>query len=160
MKRTIRKRGEREGAIIPLNPLRGYRDPLALVFTSTPLEVMHDHVHVFLPALPKVAPAVIAKVLKGSTARPLFMLKYKGEQAVTVVRDDVDEKYTSIICHACGKVMGSNRKYRGLYQCSCGWMAQADVNGVLNIFERAYQVSPVNKMALQALKAHLKHSSK
>ncbi|MDA8335927.1 MAG: IS200/IS605 family transposase [Peptococcaceae bacterium] len=37
------------------------------------LEVMPDHVHVFLSALPKVAPAVIAKVLKGSTARMLFM---------------------------------------------------------------------------------------
>ena len=37
------------------------------------LEVMPDHVHVFLSALPKVAPAVIAKVLKGATARMLFM---------------------------------------------------------------------------------------
>lgn len=36
------------------------------------LEVMPDHVHVFLSAPPKVAPAVIAKVLKGSTARTLF----------------------------------------------------------------------------------------
>ncbi|RKQ88520.1 IS200/IS605 family transposase [Brockia lithotrophica] len=36
------------------------------------LEVMPDHVHVFLSAPPKVAPAVIAKVLKGSTARMLF----------------------------------------------------------------------------------------
>ncbi|WP_428837352.1 hypothetical protein [Thermacetogenium phaeum] len=37
----------------------------------------------------------------------------------------------------------SNRKRRGLYTCSCGWKAQADVNGALNIFERAFQVSPV-----------------
>lgn len=36
------------------------------------LEVMPDHMHVFLSAPPKVAPAVIAKVLKGSTARTLF----------------------------------------------------------------------------------------
>src|SRR5258708_1678797 len=33
---------------------------------------MEDHVHVFLSAPPKVAAAVIAKILKGSTARPLF----------------------------------------------------------------------------------------
>ncbi|MER3490247.1 MAG: transposase, partial [Meiothermus sp.] len=25
---------------------------------------------------------------------------------------------------------------------ACGWKAQADVNGALNIYERAYQVSP------------------
>jgi putative transposase len=37
------------------------------------LEVMPDHVHVFLSAPPKIAPAVIAKVLKGSTARILFV---------------------------------------------------------------------------------------
>lgn len=36
------------------------------------LEVMPDYVHVFLSAPPKIAPAVIAKVLKGSTARTLF----------------------------------------------------------------------------------------
>ncbi|MGB9858242.1 MAG: IS200/IS605 family transposase [Dictyoglomaceae bacterium] len=36
------------------------------------LGVMPDHVHVFLSAPPKVAPAVIAKVLKGGTARMLF----------------------------------------------------------------------------------------
>ncbi|WP_027718409.1 IS200/IS605 family transposase [Desulfovirgula thermocuniculi] len=36
------------------------------------LEVMPDYVHAFLSAPPKVAPAVIAKVLKGSTARTLF----------------------------------------------------------------------------------------
>ncbi|MDN5294034.1 MAG: REP-associated tyrosine transposase [Eubacteriales bacterium] len=37
------------------------------------LEVMPDYVHVFLSAPPKIAPAVIAKVLKGSTARTLFV---------------------------------------------------------------------------------------
>ncbi|RDV81184.1 RNA-guided endonuclease InsQ/TnpB family protein [Ammonifex thiophilus] len=71
------------------------------------------------------------------------MLKYKGALAGIVVRDDVDEKNTSARCHACGRVLPSNRKHRGLYVCSCGWRAQADVNGSLNIFERAYQVSPV-----------------
>jgi len=71
------------------------------------------------------------------------MLKYKGALVEILVRDDVDEKSTSITCHACGKVMASNRRHRGLYACSCGWKAQADVNGALNIYERAYQVSPV-----------------
>ena len=37
------------------------------------LEVMPDHIHVSLSAPPKIAPAVIAKVLKGSTARTLFV---------------------------------------------------------------------------------------
>jgi putative transposase len=36
------------------------------------MEVMPDHVHIFLSAPPKVAPAVIAKVLKGASARTLF----------------------------------------------------------------------------------------
>ncbi|WP_240610785.1 RNA-guided endonuclease InsQ/TnpB family protein [Ammonifex thiophilus] len=71
------------------------------------------------------------------------MLKYKGALAGIAVRDDVDERNTSVRCHACGRVLPSNRKHRGLYECSCGWRAQADVNGALNIFERAYEVSPV-----------------
>jgi putative transposase len=36
------------------------------------MEVMPNHVHVFLSAPPKMAPAVIAKVLKGAIARMLF----------------------------------------------------------------------------------------
>lgn len=71
------------------------------------------------------------------------MLKYKGALSGIVVRDDVDERNTSITCHACGRILPANRKHRGLYVCSCGWKAQADVNGALNIFEKAYQVSPV-----------------
>ncbi|KXG78413.1 hypothetical protein AN618_04800 [Fervidicola ferrireducens] len=71
------------------------------------------------------------------------MLKYKGVLAGILVRDDINEGSTSITCHACGKVMASNRRHRGLYACSCGWKAQADINGALNIYERAYQVSPV-----------------
>jgi len=71
------------------------------------------------------------------------MLKYKGTLVGILVRDDIDEKSTSITCHACGKVMPSNRRHRGLYVCSCGWKAQADVNSALNIYERVYQVSPV-----------------
>lgn len=70
------------------------------------------------------------------------MLKYKGALVGILVWDDVDEEKTSITCHACGEVAASNRRPRGLYACSCGWRAQADVNGALNIYERAFQVSP------------------
>lgn len=71
------------------------------------------------------------------------MLKYKGALVGIIVRDDISEERTSITCHACGRVMTCNRRHRGLYACSCGWRAQADVNGALNIYERAYKVSPV-----------------
>ena len=37
------------------------------------LEVMPDHVHIFLSAPPAISPAVIAKVLKGTSARRLFV---------------------------------------------------------------------------------------
>ncbi len=37
------------------------------------LEVMSDHVHIFLSAPPAISPAVIAKVLKGPSARRLFV---------------------------------------------------------------------------------------
>jgi putative transposase len=36
------------------------------------LEVMPDHVHIFLSAPPAVSPAIIAKILKGASARRLF----------------------------------------------------------------------------------------
>jgi len=71
------------------------------------------------------------------------MLKYKGALAGIIVRDDVDEDNTSKTCHSCRVIKTSNRKRRGLYACSCGWKAQADVNGALNIYERVFQVSPV-----------------
>jgi len=72
-----------------------------------------------------------------------YMLRYKAELAGIVVRDDVDERGTSRACHACGEVRKANRTHRGLYRCRCGWTAQADVNGALNIYERAFQVSPI-----------------
>jgi IS605 OrfB family transposase len=71
------------------------------------------------------------------------MLKYKGQLAGIEVYDTIDEKNTSRTCHACGKVLPSNRKHRGMYSCSCGWKTQADMNGALNIFERAFKVSPM-----------------
>jgi putative transposase len=38
------------------------------------LEVMPDHVHIFLSAPPAVSPALIAKVLKGASAKRLFTM--------------------------------------------------------------------------------------
>jgi len=70
------------------------------------------------------------------------VLKYKGALMGIKVHE-VEERKTSLTCHACGKASPSNRRRRGLYTCSCGWKAQADVNGALNIYERAFQVSPV-----------------
>ena len=55
---------------------------------------------------------------------------------------NVDERGTSRTCHACGRKRRANRIRRGLYRCRCGWTAQSDVNGALNIYERAFQVSP------------------
>lgn len=70
------------------------------------------------------------------------VLRYKGALMGIKVYE-VEERKTSVTCHACGKALPSNRKHRGLYTCPCGWKAQADVNGALNIYERAFQVSPV-----------------
>jgi len=36
-------------------------------------EVMPDHVHLFISAPPKIAPANIVKIIKGTTARKLFL---------------------------------------------------------------------------------------
>jgi len=38
------------------------------------LEVMPEHVHIFLFAPPVVSPAIIAKILKGTSARRLFIM--------------------------------------------------------------------------------------
>lgn len=70
------------------------------------------------------------------------MLTYKaslyGMRVITV-----SEAYTSQTCHYCGEVKKSNRKHRGLYSCICGWHVHADVNGVANIFQNAFKVSPL-----------------
>ncbi|MCL5046500.1 MAG: transposase [Actinobacteria bacterium] len=58
---------------------------------------------------------------------------------------EVSEAYTSQTCHACGEVKRSNRVYRGLYSCGCGWQAQADANAVANIFFKTFKVSPLTR---------------
>lgn len=72
----------------------------------------------------------------------ISMLRYKAALSNIAVKE-VTEDGTSITCHACGTEKASNRKTRGLYRCRCGWSAQADVNAALNIYERAFKVSPV-----------------
>jgi transposase len=71
-----------------------------------------------------------------------------------LTRDEVGEASKSffspgrrerITYRTCGKAAVSNWKHRGLYTCSCDWKVRAVVNGVLNIFEMAYQVSPVKE---------------
>lgn len=73
----------------------------------------------------------------------VHMIRYKAALEGIAVRDDVDERGTSCTCHACGMAREASRVHRGLYRCPCGWIAQADVNGALNIYERVFQVSPV-----------------
>ncbi|WP_352414602.1 zinc ribbon domain-containing protein [Thermus sp.] len=55
----------------------------------------------------------------------------------------VHERNPSRTSHACGKVYKGNRVARGLYRCACGWKAQADPNGALNLDEGTFPVSPV-----------------
>lgn len=43
-------------------------------FTIKVMEVMPDHVHVFVQASPKFSPSYIAKMLKGISARRLFII--------------------------------------------------------------------------------------
>ncbi len=73
----------------------------------------------------------------------VHMIRYKAALAGIAVGDDVDERGTSCTCHNCGTIREASRVHRGLYCCSCGWTVQAGVNGALNIYERAFQVSPM-----------------
>ena len=69
-------------------------------------------------------------------------VKYKaGLYGIRVT--EVSESYTSQTCHACGEVKKSGRKHRGLYACACGRHVHADANGAANIFQNAFQVSPL-----------------
>lgn len=50
---------------------------------------------------------------------------------------EIDENETSITCAKCGYKDKKNRKYRGLFVCKkCGFVANADVNGALNILKK------------------------
>ncbi len=69
------------------------------------------------------------------------MIRYKAEDVGIIVRQE-SEAYTSQTCHACGKISRSAGKHRGLYSCSCGYRANADLNGAAKLFKNAYKVSP------------------
>lgn len=70
------------------------------------------------------------------------MIEYKAWLCgIEVIK--VSESYSSQTCHGCGEIRKSNRVFRGLYRCNCGWRTQADVNGAANLFLAAYKVSPV-----------------
>lgn len=69
------------------------------------------------------------------------MIRYKAEDAGIIVRQE-SEAYTSQTCHVCGKSSKSARKHRGFYSCSCGYRANADLNGAANLFKNTYKVSP------------------
>jgi IS605 OrfB family transposase len=70
------------------------------------------------------------------------LITYKAKRyGIQIIK--VDEAYSSQTCHACRKVAKSNRKTRGSYACVCGWHAHADVNASANLFQSAFQVSPL-----------------
>ena len=75
-------------------------------------------------------------------ARITEMITYKASlYGIQVI--EVSEAYSSQTCHACGEVKKSNRVYRGLYHCGCGWRTHADANAVANIFFNTFKVSPL-----------------
>ena len=65
------------------------------------------------------------------------MIEYKAkQQGLTVVK--VSEKNTSRTCHRCKSMDTKNRKSQGLFVCSnCKLQYNADLNGTLNILQRA-----------------------
>lgn len=70
------------------------------------------------------------------------MIAYKAKrQGILTIQ--VEEAHSSQTCHACRKVAKSNRRTRGSYACHCGWQAHADVNASANLFQSAFQVSPL-----------------
>lgn len=55
----------------------------------------------------------------------------------------VDPAYTSQMCNHCGVVKKSNRKSQSLYECACGWSANADYNASLNIRDKYLTLTSV-----------------
>ena len=69
-------------------------------------------------------------------------IEYKARlRGIQVVK--ICEAYSSQTCHACGKIARSNRKTSGSYACSCGWHAHADINSSANLFQSAFNGSPL-----------------
>jgi transposase len=71
------------------------------------------------------------------------MINYKGAWSGIEVRDDIHEKNTSEICHAAEKYWLPIAGIVACIRVRAAGKAHADVNGAFNIFERAFQVSPI-----------------
>lgn len=70
------------------------------------------------------------------------MIAYKAKrQGIQIIH--LSKVYSSQTCHTCHKVAKSNRKTRGSYACHCGWQVHADANASANLFQSAFQVSPL-----------------
>lgn len=80
-------------------------------FTIHTMEVMPDHVHLFVSAHPKISPSYIVKMLKGISARKLFIeypelqkQLYKGHlwnnsfyiETIGSISEDVIKKYIEL----------------------------------------------------------------
>jgi putative transposase len=72
------------------------------------------------------------------------MIPYQAAFAGIVLADG-DEGGISCTGPACGTVRDASGADRGLYRCPRGWTAHADVHGALNLYARAFPVSPVKQ---------------
>lgn len=65
------------------------------------------------------------------------MIEYKAKWKGIPVKK-ISEAYTSQTCHKCGHKSKSNRRSQGHFKCTkCGWEANADYNGSLNILKKS-----------------------
>jgi len=79
-------------------------------------------------------------------------LKIIGERYGIKV-DEIVEYNTSITCSVCGEVHKNGRIERGLYKCEkTGKMINADVNGALNIFYKAFSKMPKQLKKIETIK--------
>ena len=79
-------------------------------------------------------------------------LKTIGERYGMKV-DEIVEYNTSITCSICGEVHKNGRIERGLYKCEkTGKMINADVNGALNIFYKAFSKMPKQLKKIETIK--------
>jgi len=79
-------------------------------------------------------------------------LKIIGERYGIKV-DEIVEYNTSITCSLCGEVHKNGRIERGLYKCEKnGHVINADVNGALNIFYKAFSKMPKQLKKIETIK--------
>jgi len=67
--------------------------------------------------------------------------------------EELEEYRTSIMCSICGQEHESGRIERGLYKCQkTGKTINADVNGALNIFYKAFSKMPKQLKKTETIK--------